>query len=63
MIKRLICALVISMAALSGCAGSGFEKKTTFCPDSMEIGYERSRYKSEPDAWHGFGVALTWEFK
>ena len=63
MIKRFIWLLLFSIIMLSGCEGTGFEKKTTLVPDSMDIGYSQEKYKGDTNAWNGVGISFTWTFK
>jgi len=64
--KRTLLALVLVIAILfiSGCIEStGFEKRTTLCPNSISIGYSQEKYKSDAHAWDGFTISGTWVFK
>ena len=60
---KRVCLLILLLLICGGCAGTGFEKKTTLVPDSLSIGYSQEKYKSDPHAWDGFSVSLTWTFK
>lgn len=48
---------------LSGCSGTGFEKKTTLVPDSISFGWAQETYRGDSRAWQGFSVSGTWVFK
>ena len=58
--KRLVCVILL---CLTGCAGTGFEKRVTLIPDSISIGYMQEKYKSDSHAWDGFSISGTWVFK
>ena len=60
--KYLIIFLVI-IILVSGCAGSGFEKKTTLVPDSIGVSFGQSRYREEDAAYRGFTIDARWSFK
>jgi hypothetical protein len=55
--------LLFTILFLTGCSGVGFEKRTTLVPNSVTFGYGSQRYHGEPDAWVGFDISATWEFK
>ena len=59
----LIVVLVICFSICGCISGTGFEKSTTLCPDSLAIGYMQEKYKADSHAWDGFNVSLTWSFK
>ena len=60
-----ILVLLICLIALycSGCAGIGFEKKTTLVPNSVTFGYMQEKHKSDPHAWDVFSISAIWVFK
>ncbi len=60
---KMIFLFILIMLICEGCVGTGFEKKTTLVPDSLSIGYNQEKYKSDPHAWDGFSISLTWTFK
>jgi hypothetical protein len=55
--------LLFTLLFISGCAGTGLEKRATLVPDSITLGYGSERYHGEPDAWIGYNISATWEFK
>jgi hypothetical protein len=55
--------LVLVIIFCHGCSGWGFEKRTTFVPNSVSFGYNQEKYKSDPHAWDGFSISATWVFK
>lgn len=66
--KRLLiwCTLVCIWSAVisaAGCAGTGFEKKTTLVPDSVSFTFGQSRYREEDSAYRGVAITGTWNFK
>jgi len=61
--KACIVLLFALLVTLAGCAGTGFEKKATLMPDSLELSLMQERYHGDDDAWRGGTISLTWEFK
>lgn len=63
-IIRLICMVVfISSLFVSGCSGTGFDKRTTLVPDSIGIGFSQARYREEDAAYRGFTITAQWNLK
>lgn len=60
--KRLL-VLFILFTMVGGCAGTGFEKRTTLVPDSVTIGYAQEQFAGDLDAWYGFTASATWRLK
>lgn len=61
--KLLLCVVVLIVCVVGGCSGTGFDKRATFVPDSVTIGWAQETYRGDPDAWEGFTASATWEFK
>jgi hypothetical protein len=70
----LVVLLIILMAAVltftlsvSGCSGTGFEKRATLVPDSISVGLNHSDNVDNPagwpSGWTGFSVNATWNLK
>lgn len=61
---RLSC-LVIFIASLfiGGCGGTGFGKKCTLVPDSINVSFGQSRYREEDAAYRGFVIGAIWHLK
>jgi len=54
---------VFAVVCLSGCAGTGFEKRATLMPDSVGVTFGQSRYREEDAAYRGFMINLNWDLK
>lgn len=59
--------LVTILISLSGCAGTGFEKKATLIPDSVGISFGQYSNENCPDAWptgwSGITINAQWNLK
>lgn len=55
--------LVTILISLSGCSGTGFDKKTTLIPDSVGISFAQARYREEDAAYRGFTINAQWNLK
>jgi len=53
--------------SLSGCAGTGFEKKATLVPDSVGVSFGQYGNENCPDAWptgwSGITINSQWNLK
>jgi len=55
--------MILLLAALEGCAGTGFEKRATLVPDSISVTYLQERFRGDNAAWRGGSISATWNFK
>lgn len=55
--------ILVIIACVQGCAGTGFEKQTTLMPDSVNISFSQARYREEDAAYRGFMVGFQWKLK
>ena len=68
-ISAIITAIIsiILIACLTGCTGTGFEKKATLVPDSVGISFGQYGNENCPDAWptgwSGITINAQWNLK
>jgi hypothetical protein len=55
--------LLFVLLFISGCSGTGLEKRTTLVPNAVSVSYMQERFRGDSCAWRGMGVSATWEFK
>jgi len=61
--RRILLITLFICTLLSGCSGTGLEKRTTLVPNSVTVGWGQETYHGDPEAWQGFSASATWEFK
>lgn len=61
--KKWIVIGAIILLSISGCSGTGFDKRTTLMPDRIGISVSQQEYQSEPRAWQGITFSAQWDLK
>ena len=54
---------VILIVCLSGCSGTGFDKRATLMPDRIGISIGQQRFKRDDAAWRGVTFNMQWDLK
>jgi len=59
-----LCLIVFTLSLfITGCSGSGFDKRATLMPDKVGISLGQARYREEDSAYRMFGVSAQWDLK
>lgn len=62
-ITVFIVSTLIGFLLVSGCSGTGFDKRATLMPDSIGISIDQQHYRGDNAAWRGIGFNMQWDLK
>lgn len=61
--KWITITTLIVLLSLSGCSGTGFDKRATLMPDRIGISIDQRRFQQEEDVWTGITLNAQWDLK